>query len=62
MLCKELVDISLDEAGLAAAQLPDDEDLEDVLRSSRLAAHDPVAHYTLKVLMLVVGISMNITE
>ena len=50
MLCEELVDISLDDAGLAASQLPDDEDLEDVFSPPCLAVHDATAHNTLKVL------------
>ena len=42
MLGEELVDISLDDAGLATPQLPDDEDLEDVLGPPGLAAHHAV--------------------
>ena len=50
MLCEELVDISLDDAGLAASQLPDHQDLEDVFSPRCLAVHDATAHNTLKVL------------
>ena len=43
MLGEELVDVSLDDAGLAAAELPHHQHLEDVLRPvDELAAHGEV--------------------